>query len=451
MLSFVFLLGLGSSLEIGTQQSENHPKLTWQQYTSSGSSTQQSGSIVLDSNWRWVHDSGTTNCYDGNEWSSDLCPDPETCSSNCYLDGADYSGTYGITSNGSSLKISFVTEGSYSTNIGSRVYLLKDENTYQIFKLKNHEFTFTVDNSNLPCGLNGALYFVEMEEDGGKSKHSLAKPGAQYGMGYCDAQCPHDMKFINGVANVLDWKPQDTDENSGNGRYGTCCTEMDIWEANSQATAYTPHICTKTGQYQCEGTECGDTDSNQRYNGVCDKDGCDFNSYRLGNKTFYGPGLIVDSKKPVTVVTQFITSNGQDSGDLTEIRRIYVQGGKVIQNSFTNIAGLTSVDSITEAFCDESKDLFGDTNDFKAKGGFTAMGKSLETGVVLVLSLWDDHSVNMLWLDSTYPTDAAAGALGTQRGPCATSSGAPSDVESQSPDASVTFSDIKFGPIDSTY
>jgi cellulose 1,4-beta-cellobiosidase len=57
----------------------------------------------------------------------------------------------------------------------------------------------------------------------------------------------------------------------------------------------------------------------------------------------------------------------------------------------------------------------------------------------------------MLWLDSTYPTNAAAGALGTQRGPCATSSGVPSDVESQSPDASVTFSDIKFGPIDSTY
>jgi cellulose 1,4-beta-cellobiosidase len=57
----------------------------------------------------------------------------------------------------------------------------------------------------------------------------------------------------------------------------------------------------------------------------------------------------------------------------------------------------------------------------------------------------------MLWLDSTYPTDSAAGALGTQRGPCATSSGDPKDVESQTPDASVTFSDIKFGPIDSTY
>jgi len=42
---------------------------------------------------------------------------------------------------------------------------------YQIFKLKNKEFSFDVDVSNMPCGLNGALYFVEMEADGGKSKY----------------------------------------------------------------------------------------------------------------------------------------------------------------------------------------------------------------------------------------------------------------------------------------
>jgi cellulose 1,4-beta-cellobiosidase len=31
---------------------------------------------------------------------------------------------------------------------------------YKVFKLKNREFTFDVDVSQLPCGLNGALYFV---------------------------------------------------------------------------------------------------------------------------------------------------------------------------------------------------------------------------------------------------------------------------------------------------
>lgn len=32
------------------------------------------------------------------------------------------------------------------------------------------EFSFDVDVSQLPCGLNGALYFVEMPADGGKNK-----------------------------------------------------------------------------------------------------------------------------------------------------------------------------------------------------------------------------------------------------------------------------------------
>jgi cellulose 1,4-beta-cellobiosidase len=67
-----------------------------------------------------------------------------------------------------------------------------------MFKLKNQEFTFDVDMSNLGCGLNGALYFVEMDADGGKSKYANNKAGAKYGTGYCDSQCPHDIKFIGG-------------------------------------------------------------------------------------------------------------------------------------------------------------------------------------------------------------------------------------------------------------
>ena len=40
------------------------------------------------------------------------------------------------------------------------------------FNLLNKEFTFTIDTSNLPCGLNGALYFVEMQKDGGVSEYT---------------------------------------------------------------------------------------------------------------------------------------------------------------------------------------------------------------------------------------------------------------------------------------
>jgi cellulose 1,4-beta-cellobiosidase len=62
--------------------------------------------------------------------------------------------------------------------------MMKDDSTYEIFKLgAGMEFTFDVDVSNLPCGLK---------------KYSTNKAGAKYGTGYCDAQCPRDLKFING-------------------------------------------------------------------------------------------------------------------------------------------------------------------------------------------------------------------------------------------------------------
>ena len=79
-----------------------------------------------------------------------------------------------------------------------------------------------------------------------------------------------------------------------------------------------------------------------RYDGVCDKDGCDLNPWRLGDHSFYGPGgdFTLDTTKPMTVVTQFITDDGTDSGRLAEIRRVWVQGGTVIQNADTNMPGL---------------------------------------------------------------------------------------------------------------
>jgi cellulose 1,4-beta-cellobiosidase len=129
-----------------------------------------------------------------------LCPDNESCAQNCAVDGADYEATYGITSNGDSLTLKFVT----GSNVGSRVYLMEDDETYQMFDLLNNEFTFDVDVSNLPCGLNGALYFTSMDADGGLSKYEGNTAGAKYGTGYCDSQCPRDIKFINGLVSFLD-------------------------------------------------------------------------------------------------------------------------------------------------------------------------------------------------------------------------------------------------------
>merc|ERR1712032_1495890 len=134
-------------------------------------------------------------------------------------------------------KIRFVTEHQHGTNVGARLYMLDDDDKYMMFYLKNREFSIDIDVSNIQCGMNGAMYFVEMDQDGGKGR-GQNQAGAKFGTGYCDAQCPHDIKFIDGEANVLDWKPnpKDKSNNMGVGHHGSCCAEMDIWEATTTPT-----------------------------------------------------------------------------------------------------------------------------------------------------------------------------------------------------------------------
>lgn len=223
---------------------------------------------------------------------------------------------------------------------------------------------------------------------------------------------------------------------------------MDIWEANSASAAYTAHPCTVNGQTRCSGEDCA---IQSRYDGVCDPDGCDFNSFRMGVKNFLGPGMTVDTTRKLTVVTQFLTNNNSTSGTLSEIRRIYVQDGKVIQNSKVNIPGMAASDSLTSSFCTSQKSTFGDTDSFGAHGGLANMGKAMANGMVLVMSIWDDHAANMLWLDSDYPIGADATKPGVARGTCSQGTGVPQSVESVTPNAQVVFSNIRFGGIGSTF
>jgi len=164
----------------------------------------------------------------------------------------------------------------------------------------------------------------------------------------------------------------------------------------------------------------------------------------MGNTSFYGPGLTVDTSQKITVVTQFVGS------PITSIKRFYVQNGKVIPNSMSTVPGVTG-NAISDSFCAAQKTAFGDTNTFASKGGMATMSKAASAGMVLVMSIWDDHAANMLWLDAPYPPTKAASSPGVTRGTCSPSSGSPKDVESASPNAQVVYSNIKFGPIGSTF
>ena len=78
---------------------EGNPLISVTECSSSGCSTKDH-KLVLDANWRWIHDEKFQNCYTGNLWDTSICPDPESCAENCMLEGVDagqYKNTYGVT------------------------------------------------------------------------------------------------------------------------------------------------------------------------------------------------------------------------------------------------------------------------------------------------------------------------------------------------------------------
>jgi cellulase len=217
---------------------------------------------------------------------------------------------------------------------------------------------------------------------------------------------------------------------------------MDIWEANSLASVFTPHTCSSPGSFLCTGDECIRTPTGG--SGVCDKDGCGLNTFALGAPTFYGPGpgQTVDTSRPFTIVTQFLTSDNTSTGTLTEIRRLYIQDGNLIPNTAetTNPAvqampgGFKG--AVTQDYCSARN-----TSDFLRLGGMAGMGESLARGMVLVMSIWNSPGDFMSWLDGE----------GNGAGPCNATAGDPARIVELTPDVAVTFSNIRWGDIGSTF
>merc|ERR1712117_526116 len=107
--------------------------------------------------------------------------------------------------------------------------------------------------------------------------------------------------------------------------------------------------------------------------------------------------------------------------------------------------------------CDTMAQTFNDgtgtdTYNFANVGGLKSMGRALDRGMVLVMSIWDDAGSRMLWLDAEKPRiDKDPAFPGVSRGPCAFESGVAESLHETSAGSSVTFTDVKFGPIGSTF
>ncbi|KAJ4421560.1 Endoglucanase 7a [Gnomoniopsis sp. IMI 355080] len=385
---------LANAQDPGTVTPEVHPLLSTSKCTAAGGCVVQNTSVVLDFGYRWLHTAdGYDSCTTSSGINATLCPDEATCAQNCVIEGANYTAA-GVVTSGSSMTMNqFFNTSTGLSSASPRVYLL-DESTqdYVLFKLLGQELSFDVDLSTLPCGENGALYLSEMDASGGRNQYQTG--GATYGGGYCDAQCPVET-FKNGTLN--------TDG------AGYCCNEMDILESNSLAAAFTPH-------------PCADDASN------CDKGGCGFNAYAQGYPNYWAPGGTLDTTKPFTVTTQFITDDNTTTGTLSEIKRIYHQNNMTVPSAVSGTTG----DSINSTWCDAV-----DTSAAEF-GSLTTMGEALGRGMVLAFSIWNDNSQYMNWLDSG------------SSGPCSATEGNPTLIEANSSDTHVVFSNIKWGDIGST-
>ncbi|KAK6330374.1 hypothetical protein TWF696_003470 [Orbilia brochopaga] len=407
------LLGLASAQGLAGKTREVHPKLTTYKCTKRGGCKKQTNYVVLDSATHPIYQKNNPKLGCGN-WGSGpnatVCPDEKTCAKNCLIDGiSDYS-KYGVTTSGDAVHLDMLKNSDLSV-LSPRIYLLhSDKHKYEMLQLTGQEFSFDVDVSKLPCGMNGALYLSEMHKYGGN--HYLNKAGAELGAGYCDAQC-YATPFIDGVGNI--------------GGKGACCPEMDIWEANREATQYAPHPCNITGPYKCTGDECG-------WDGVCDEWGCGQNAYLNGAPSFYGPGpsFKLNTLKPFTVVTQF---DADRRGKLVSYHRYYIQNRKRIDPPKATQPHLPPVNHMDDAYCAAT----GGATRYLDLGATEEMGDALSRGMVLAMSVWWDEGGFMNWLDSG------------NSGPCDATEGSPATIKSIQPDTSVTFSKIMWGDIGSTH
>jgi cellulose 1,4-beta-cellobiosidase len=403
--------------------------------------------LSLDSNWRWTHQVGSSeNCYTQNKWETkegeEVCADGQTktCAKKCAVGNwpkEQWEAPYGVNQTKTGVKLGYVTQGPYSINVGTRLFVTED-GEYKQFDLIGKEMSLTVDMSGTECGLNGAIYFVEMDKKGDKGVGDN-NAGAEYGTGYCDAQCPRDLKWIKGKANIKPhWVPTEKDpmKNIGEGGRGICCAELDLWEANKVSMQLALHPMEgEASQIVCEGdAECGSQEEGHRDKGPTDRNGCYMNPYMFGHKKFYGPGsdFTVNTLKPFTIVTEFREKNGELDG----MYQYYYQGGKKIPQPEY---GFGSGNAMTEDFCKKSFEANHELPYFQNKGGMKQFGKAVKRGMTMVVSFWDDMATNMNWLDTG------------KRGTCNTKEGDPAILREKHPDATFAVRNVRWGPIGSTH
>lgn len=185
----------------------------------------------------------------------------------------------GVTVDGGFVEQKFST----GNNVGSRVFVKEaSRDAYFIFNMTNAHLEFDVNLSEIQCGMNAAVYLVEMPANG---VTILDNYGANFGGGYCDAN------FLESFG----------------------CGEIDISEANAHASVFTIHEC--NGPIGFKGRI------------ECDSMGISSNPY-LQDQTLYGNGsqFTIDTSKTFKVTLDSAKQNGM-------LERSLVQNNKTVTNT----------------------------------------------------------------------------------------------------------------------
>lgn len=125
-----------------------------------------------------------------------------------------------------------------------------------------------------------------------------------------------------------------------------------------------------------------------------------------------------------------------ESGQLTSIRRLYVQDGKTIEMPVSTVEGVPAQNFLNDEYCNATG-----AEKYMGLGATEGMGAAMSRGMVLVFSIWWDKGGFMEWLDG----------LSSNAGPCNATEGDPEVIASIQPDTQVTFSQIRWGDIGSTF
>ena len=185
-------------------------------------------------------------------------------------------------------------------------------------------------------------------------------------------------------------------------------------------------------------------------NSICDKHGCDVNSFYMGGQTFLCVGITVrTSPTPSSIMSRPRTTSSPDPRATSAASTSGTTGHR---QANTNIPSMDASNSINYSFCRAEGTSFCNTKPFEKLGSIPITGNAFDQGMVVVASFWEDYDPNMLWPGSDYLTDTKSSQPGRSWAlPCLPISGILADIRLQKSGATVILFSVEFDLIRLTY